>query len=143
MEPNSKPRAFSLSTMPWQKAWILLTIPFQMAVMAFRNSSLVSHRCLNAATRTAMTAITASTGAEMPPRAAPSLPKIPVPALTATPSFFTPVASFTKPCIATPTLEMTVPRITSSGPRAAMIRPMVSTALRWLSLMPFSLSTKA
>ena len=39
MEPNSKPRAFSLSTMPWQKAWILLTILFHMAVMALRNSS--------------------------------------------------------------------------------------------------------
>ena len=39
MEPNSKPRAFSLSTMLWQKAWILLTILFHMAVMALRNSS--------------------------------------------------------------------------------------------------------
>lgn len=45
---------------------------FEDEFVVRHNSSLVSHRCLNAATRTAMTAITASTGAEMPPRAAPS-----------------------------------------------------------------------
>ena len=143
MSPKSMPRAESLSRMPSTKFDTASLIRCQVPRIASRNLSFVFHRCTKAATRMAITATTASTGAEMPPRAAPSFPMIPVPALMAVFILPTAPASFTKPCMATPILEMVVPMITRSGAIAATKSAIRMMTFRWLSSMPFSLSTKA
>ena len=142
MSEKLMPRAASRSRRPSTKFDTVVFIFSHVPRMASRKPSLVFHRCTKAATRTAITATTARTGAETPPMAAPSFPKIPVPALAAALILLNAPASFTKPCMATPTLEMTVPMITRSGPMAATTRPMVMMAFFWLSSMPLSLSIK-
>lgn len=59
------PRAFNLSTIPWQNPCTAETIPFQIFVIATRNASFVSHRCLKAATNTAITPTMIRTGADI------------------------------------------------------------------------------
>ncbi len=70
-----KPSAFSLSTILWQKVLAVSLMVFHVLMMASRNPSLVFHKCRKAATSVPITATTATTGAEMPPIAAPSFPK--------------------------------------------------------------------
>ena len=134
-------RAASLSLIPSTNACTFLTIPSQIAVMAFLNSSLVSHRCLNAATKTATTAITASTG----PATAPSALASPVtePLLPAifTPRLAIPLAREEKPFIAVPTVEIVFPRMIRNGPMAAATAATRMIRFLWDSSMLFSLST--
>src|SRR5699024_3742569 len=106
---KSKPRALIFSTISWQKPWTVATIPFQISVMAVRNPSLVFHRVIKAAVSVPRTATTAMTGAEMPPRAAPSFPKMPLaPEMLVTRSL-APWASFTNPCMVEPVTEIISP----------------------------------
>ena len=136
------PRAESRSLTPSTNPLTAVLILSHVLMIASRNPSLVFHKCTNAATRTAITATTARTGAETPPRAAPSFPMIPWAPETAVFSFPKAPASFTKPCMAIPIFEIHVPRITRNGPRAATKSPTFRMAFLWLSDMPFSLSTK-
>ena len=138
-----KPRAFSRSTIPWQKVLTVSLMVFQVPMMASRNPSLVFHKCRKAATSVPMTATTATTGAEIPPMAAPSFPNSPVPPCTATFSLLKPFASCTNPFIAVPILAIVVPRITRNGPSAATKRPIFKTISRVPSSMPFNLSTNS
>ena len=111
--------------------------------MASRKPSLVFHKCRKAAVSDAITATTATTGAEMPPKAAPSLPNSPVPPCTAILSLLKPFASCTKPFIAVPIFDIAVPKITRKGPSAATNRPIFNTICLVPSSMPFSLSTNS
>ena len=120
------PRSANRSLIPSMKAEILALIFSQVAMIASRNPSFVFHRCTNAAARAATAAMTAMTGADMPPNAAPSFPNSPEAPDTAVPSFCAPAASLTNPCMAIPTLEITVPMITSNGPTAATTAAMVT-----------------
>ena len=138
---NSKPREFSRSTMPWQKLLTVSLICVHVAMMFSRKPSFVFHRCAKAAASTAITATIASTGALIPPMAAPSFPKIPVPLFTATISFLIPLAALAYAFMLFPTVDITVPRITRKGPRAAITSPMVMMVFRCASSMLFSLST--
>lgn len=61
-----------------QKPFTLETMSFQMPVMAVRNSSLVFQRFMKAATSVPMTATTATTGPDRPPRTTPSLLNTPL-----------------------------------------------------------------
>ena len=123
---KSKPRELIFSTISWQKPWTVDTIPFQISVMAVRSPSFVFHKVIKAAVSVPMTATTAITGAEMPPRAAPSFPKMPLaPEMLVTRSL-APWASFTNPCIAEPVTEIIFPRIKRNGPRAATTSPILT-----------------
>ena len=66
---KSKPSSLSLSVMVWPNASNFPLIPSQIAVILFLNSSLFLHRFVKARARAATAAITASTGADIPPRA--------------------------------------------------------------------------
>ena len=137
---KSKPRALTFSTISWQKPWTVDTISFQISVMAARNPSLVFHRVIKAAVSVPMTATTAMTGAEMPPRAAPSFPKTPLAPEMLVIRSLAPWASFTNPCIAEPVTEMIFPRIKRNGPRAATTRPILTISSLVAGSRAFSLS---
>ena len=120
---KSNPKAFSLSVMPCAKPLNTDLILSQIAIMLFLKSSLVLHRCTKAATSVPITATTATTGAEIPPMAAPTFPMMPdtPPALLIRLVSLSP--SLLNACMATPTLDITVPSITRNGPNAAMKSP--------------------
>lgn len=141
MSLKSKPRALSRWVSWSQKPRTFSTIPFQMLVMAVRNSSLVFQRCIKAATSVPMTATTAMTGAEMPPRAAPSLPNSPVTPPTRVESSRMPLASELNPRRAVPTVDMVFPSTISSGPMAAARAATLRMVSLVLSSMLLSLST--
>ena len=140
---KSKPRALSRSVIPWAKAWNLALIPSQIAMILLRNSSLFFQRFTKAATRTAITATTASTVPDTQPRATFSALKTPPDFFTALVTFSTPLPSWANPFMAVPTLVTTVPSTTSSGPIAAAKAATFRMVFFWASLMPLSLSTKA
>lgn len=137
---KSKPKALIFSTISWQKPCTVVTIPFQISVMAVRNPSLVFHRFMKAATRTPITATTAMTGAEIPPRAAPSFPKMPLAPEMLVIRSLAPWASFTNPCIEEPVTEMIFPRIKRNGPRAATTRPILTISSLVAGSRAFNLS---
>lgn len=116
---KSKPNALSLSVMPFANPLKISLMRFQIAIILSRNSSFVFHRWIKAATNVPIIATTATTGAEMPPIAAPTFPITPdsPPALEIRLVIFKP--NLLNACMATPTFDMTVPRITSTGPSAA------------------------
>ena len=116
---KSKPRAFSRSTTPEQKLETLLSIPCQIEVILSRNSSLFFHRSTNAAASTAIAATTAATTPTTPPRAVPSPPAPPAAPPIAVVRVPIPFARLAKPVIAFPVVDVTVPRITRTGPTAA------------------------
>ena len=118
-------------------------MPFQMFVMAVRNSSLVFQRCIKAAISVPITATTAMTGAEIPPRAAPSLPNSPVAPPTRVDSNRMPLASELKPFNAVPTVVMVLPSTMSSGPMAATRAATLRMVSLVLSSILLSLSTNA
>ena len=89
------PRAASLSRTPSMNLETVPLIFSQVPMIASRNPSLVFQRCTKAATRTAITATMATTGAEIPLMAADSFPAIPVPLDIASFSFPMPLASAT------------------------------------------------
>ena len=140
---KSKPRALSRWVSWSQKPRTFSTIPFQMLVMAVRNSSLVFQRCMKAATSVPMTATTAITGAETPPSAAPSLPNSPVAPPTRVESSRMPFASELNPRRAVPTVDMVFPSTMSSGPMAAARAATLRMVSLVLSSMLLSLSTNA
>ena len=142
MLSKSNPRAFSRSVIPAQNSCTLETMPSQIAVIASRNSSLVSHRCLNAATSVAMTATTASTGPATAAMALPMLVMLPVPPATFTPSCAMPFARLEKPVMAEPTVEVSFPIMTSMGPRAAASAATFTMVSFCASDRLFSQSTK-
>ena len=139
---KSNPNAFSLSVMPCAKPLNTDLILSQMAIMLFLKSSLVLHKCTKAAANTAITATTATTGAEMPPMAAPTFPMMPdtPPALLIRLVSFSP--SLLNACMATPTLDITVPSITRNGPKAATKSPILTMTCLVPSSRLFSQSTK-
>ena len=143
MSLKEKPRAFSRCTMPSEKALNFAFSPSQMAVTLLRNSSLFFHRFTKAATRTAMTATTASTVPDTPPRATFSALNTPPLFFTKLVTFRMPLPNLAKPFIAVPTFVTTVPSTTSSGPMAAARAATFRMVFFCASLMPFSLSTKA
>ena len=139
---KSNPNAFSLSVMPCAKPLNTDLILSQMAIMLFLKSSLVLHRCTKAATSTARIATTATTGAEIPPIAAPTFPITPdkPPALETRLVILSP--SLLNVCMATPTLDITVPSITRKGPKVATKSPTFTMTCLVPSSRLFSQSTK-
>ena len=123
MDWKSNPRLFSFAVISCAKAENVALMPFQISVIAVRNSSFVFQRFINAATSVPMTATAATTGAEMPPKAAPSFPNNPDALPTFDASADTPFANDEKPFSAAPVFEITVPKITSSGPIAVTTAP--------------------
>ena len=115
------PRAESRSLIPSTKFDTVVLIFFHVPRIASRKLSFVFQRCTKAATRTAITATTASTGADMPPSAAPNLPRSPVPLDTAIFSLPNPFARLTNPFIALPVVDISLPRMIRNGPIAATI----------------------
>ena len=86
-----------------------------MERMLFLKSSLVFHRFTKAATNTATIAITATTGAEIPPMAAPRVENaVFAPAII--------VGTLLIKVIRLPTEDMTLPITTNKGPIAAATR---------------------
>ena len=141
MSLKSKPRALSRWVSWSQKLRTFSTMPFQMLVIAVRNSSLVFQRCMNAATSVPMTATTAMTGAEMPPSAAPSLPNSPLALPTRVDSSRMPLASELNLRRAVPTVDMVLPSTMSSGPMAAARAATLRMVSLVLSSILLSLST--
>ena len=140
---KSKPSAFSRSVIPWAKAWNFALIPSQIAITLFRNSSLFFHRFTKAATRTAITATTAMTVPDTPPRATFSALNTPPAFFTAEPTFRMPLPSLAKAFMPVPTVDIVFPSTTSSGPMAAASAATFRMVSFWASDMLFSLSTNA
>ena len=108
--PREANRSFTSSTKPVKMPLICV----QIAVIAFRKPSFVSHRCLNAATRTATTATIARIGAaaaNMDPLSAPVAPE----AAERAPE------SLPIPAVIAPIVETALPTRTRTGPIAAAI----------------------
>ena len=130
------------SVMPdakFEKASLML---FHVPIMESLKPSEVFHRCTKAATSVPMMATTATTGAEMPPMAAPILlmrPDMP-PILTMKP--VTAFPTLEKVVISDPIDEVSLPITISAGPKAAIKSPILMMVLRVPSSMPFNLSTK-
>ena len=140
---KSKPRAFNRCVIASPKAANFSLMPSHIPVMALRNSSLVSHKCLKAATNTATIATTASTGPATVPSALPREVIEPLLPAIFTPSFATPFVRDEKVFMVVPTVDMVLPRTMSRGPRAAATAMIFTTACFCASLIPFSLSTNA
>ena len=117
--PQSIPRALSRSVIPCAKAANFSLISSQIAVIFSRNSSFVCQRCTKAATSAAIIAITIPIGDVSAPIAFPRTPVMPPAACIFPARFMIPTPSFEKPCIATPTVLIVLPMISSSGPMAA------------------------
>ena len=98
---------------------------------------------MNAATSVPITATTAMTGAEMPPRAAPSFPNSPLALPTRVESSRMPLASELKPFNAVPAVDMVLPSTISSGPMAAARAATLRMVSLVLSSILLSLSTNA
>ena len=124
-----------------QKPFTLETMSFQMLLMAVRNSSFVFQRFMNAATSVPMTATTATTGPDRPPRTTPSLLNTPLALPTWVIRSRTPFARELNPRIAVPTVDMVLPSTISSGPMDAARSPILMTDSLVLSSMLLSLST--
>ena len=137
-----KPNAFNLSTIPWVNPSKIPLILFQIAVTFFRKFSFVFQRCVNAATRTAMAATTASIGPRQalkpPPAAAAAAP----PPSAATDAPLITVPSLLITFMAVPTFDTTFPIMTSAGPKAATKSPIFTMVSLVPSSRLFSQSTK-
>ena len=140
---KSNPRAFSLSVIACPNSSNFVLIPSQIPVIAARNSSLVSHRCLKAAASVATIATTARTGPATAPRALPSDVIEPLLPAIFTPSFATPFVKDEKVFMVVPTVDMVLPSTIRSGPIAAARAAIFSMVSFCASLIPFSLSTNA
>ena len=125
---KSKPRAFNRCVIASPKAANFSLMPSHIPVMALRNSSLVSHKCLKAATNTATIATTASTGPATVPSALPREVIEPLLPAIFTPSFATPFVRDEKVFMVVPTVDMVLPRTMSRGPRAAATAMIFTTA---------------
>ena len=105
-----------------------------MERMLFLKSSLVFHRFTNAAISTAIIATTATTGAEIPPIAAPSVENaVLAPAII--------VGIFEMNVIILPIEEIVLPTTIKSGPKAAAINPILRMVCLVAGSRAFSLST--
>ena len=120
---------------------IFSTMPSHIEIILFLKSSFVSHKCLKAATRTAITATAIRIGAEIPPIAVPTFEKIPD-------SFvIIPGKPLMKPCnflkftIALPTAPISVPITINSGPIEATINAIAAIKPRVCGVILLSLST--
>ena len=102
--------------------------------MLFLKSSLVFQRCTKAATSTAITATTATTGAEILPIAAPRVENaVFAPAIV--------VGIFEMNVIMFPIEEIVLPITISNGPKAAAINPILRMVCFVAESRAFSLST--
>ena len=95
----------------------------QISVILSLNFSLFFHSVTNAAIRTPIAAPTAMTAPDAPLKTALSFANNPVPVFVTLETLTKTDERLDRPFIATPTLLITVPRITSAGPIAATIMP--------------------
>ena len=102
--------------------------------MLFLKFSLVFHKCTKAATSVAIIATTATTGAEIPPIAAPSVENaVLAPAII--------VGIFEMNVIMLPIEEIVLPTTIKRGPKAAAINPILIMVCFVAGSRAFSLST--
>ena len=111
--------------------------------MELRKSSEVFHKCTKAATSVPTTATTATTGAEIPPMAAPSLVKIPEMPPTSVIKVDTALPTVENVVIMPPTDEMTLPMRSRAGPNAAINKPTLIMTARVDSSKELSQLTKS
>ena len=125
-----------MSTIPEVSLSNVAFISSHIESMLFLKPSLVFHRCTNAAMSTAITATTATTGADIPPIAAPRVEKaVLAPAII--------VGTLLIKDIKPPTDDMTFPITTNKGPIAAAARAIFTIVCFVAGSIALSLSINA